>query len=452
MRPIFIIGIVLLLLLAPVFAQEIDIKIDPQNQTTDFKKEAEFSVQVYNNQNKTDSFSLSGSGYYTYWVSFYNSTLNIENNSSQSTRFLLFPTNDVGRFVYTITAVSKSNSSINATKDVLLTVVPDGGVFLKDYVFWHWPGKVSVNLFVKTLDKKSVKAKMEILDANRTVVEETSADKDIEGDGNIFEYIEFGSLQSGRYKIKTTVDGTPIEKIEEIEISADRNVTVKRDVTTSPFYDEIKIVVTNLGNSPEKDYKVFEPLAKGTPVNFITKVSGSEEQGNLVNYEFNIEELKSGDTVEIVYRIEYWKGILITVSIIIIAVIVMLWYLNRLRNPRIRKTYLKKKTGFTVVLEIRGSMFNHLTNVTVRDWVSSLAKVQQNFETLKPVVRSSAVGTELIWKLGDLKKGEDRVIHYDIIPVQLGTIKLDKAWLRYSKTEDKQYKKFSNVVVVEAGK
>ena len=448
MRQIYLGFIILILLVSPVFAQEVEIKITPENQTTYYRVEANFTVEVFNNQSKSDSFHFTTDGPYYYWPGFYNSTLTVQNNSKESTKMVLFPSNDIGSFSYKITVISNSNSSINATREVFLKVKHPDGMVLKEY-YSHWQDRLFPNFFVRTDEKRLVKINLEILDENGNVVEKTSASKEIERDGNIYEFVGVSGLLPGKYKLRSIIEGTSIEKIENITIEADENIKSERKINSNPLYEEVIISITNLGNVPKKDYEYFEFLQKGTPVNFITKIEGFEKNENSIKYKFKIPELKPGDTVEIVYRIEYWQGILINFAAIIIALGIMIWYLNRLRNPRIRKKYLKKKAGFTVVLEIRGSMFNHLKNVTVRDWVSSLAKVQQNFETIKPVVRGSEVGTELIWKLGDLKRGEDRIIHYDIVPNQLGTIKLDKAWMRYSKTEDKQYKKFSNVVVVD---
>ncbi len=448
MRQLYLI-LVLLLIPSLVLAEPVEISINPQSATIEYRRESNFTLEVTNNQNFTDTFTFKHIGAYSQWVSYYNTTVTVKNNSKENITFVIFPTNDIGKYVYQLTTQSKKNSSVNDTQDLAFTVFHPEGVLLKEY-YPRWQGKIFPNFFVKTVEKRLVTVLMEIIDQNGKIVEKTSASKEIDGEGNVFEFVEIGSLDPGKYTLKSQIEGTSVVKEQEIEIESNESVKIDRKVDSNPLFQEVKISITNLGNTPQKNYQVFETLGVGTPVNFITKFSGLEKLDDQIKYEFKVAELKPGDTVEIVYRIEYWQGMLITLILIIIALGVMIWYVNRLRNPRIRKKYLKKKTGFTVVLEIRGSMFNDLKNVTIRDWVSPLAKVKQNFETLKPVVRGSDVGTELIWKLGDLAKGEDRVIHYDIEPVQLSTIKLDKAWMRYSKTEDKQYKKFSNVIVVDA--
>ena len=39
-----------------------------------------------------------------------------------------------------------------------------------------------------------------------------------------------------------------------------------------------------------------------------------------------------------------------------------------------------------------------------------------SFETLKPIVRKIGSGTEMIWRLGTIKRGEERLLHYKIKP------------------------------------
>src|SRR3989338_10859316 len=98
MRQIYLGFIILILLVSPVFAQEVEIKITPENQTTYYRVEANFTVEVSNNQSKSDSFHFTTDGPYYYWPGFYNSTLTVQNNSKESTKMVLFPSNDIGSF------------------------------------------------------------------------------------------------------------------------------------------------------------------------------------------------------------------------------------------------------------------------------------------------------------------------------------------------------------------
>jgi hypothetical protein len=89
-------------------------------------------------------------------------------------------------------------------------------------------------------------------------------------------------------------------------------------------------------------------------------------------------------------------------------------------------------------------------NVIVRDWVSPLATViMEEFEAVRPVVKRSDAGTELVWSLGDMKPREERLLSYKIRPVVYGNLKLARASMRYKNRKGERKRIHSNPVFIK---
>ena len=84
----------------------------------------------------------------------------------------------------------------------------------------------------------------------------------------------------------------------------------------------------------------------------------------------------------------------------------------------------------------------------VRDWVSPLASVVNQFDSVKPVIRKSDAGTELIWKLDKIDKKDDRILSYKIRTMINGEIKMPRAYIRYKNTKGEKGKVYSNPLLV----
>jgi hypothetical protein len=87
----------------------------------------------------------------------------------------------------------------------------------------------------------------------------------------------------------------------------------------------------------------------------------------------------------------------------------------------------------------------------VRDWVSPLAQVlQEEIESSKPAIRSQDDGTELIWKLGDMKPREERILQYKVRSLVHGSLKMPGAQLKFTAGKgDKKIRLVSNGIILQ---
>ena len=81
-----------------------------------------------------------------------------------------------------------------------------------------------------------------------------------------------------------------------------------------------------------------------------------------------------------------------------------------------------------------------IKNVVIRDQVSSLFEVKGKFETVKPAIRQTEEGTELVWTLGAIEPRDHRIIHYNVRPMVNGSLRLPKAYMTYESSGGKRAK------------
>jgi hypothetical protein len=157
-----------------------------------------------------------------------------------------------------------------------------------------------------------------------------------------------------------------------------------------------------------------------------------------------------GATEEISYTVSR-VPLVVGGIIVIFCVIALLGMGNvKVRTPRIKKRYVKKGGEHLVILEVRGPTTKSLSNVLVKDRVSPLARVKSEFEGPKPVVRESESGTDLIWRLGDLRPRSEIFLSYRIQPlIQAQQLKMPRAYLSYRTGDERKINVFSKRIILE---
>ncbi len=128
-----------------------------------------------------------------------------------------------------------------------------------------------------------------------------------------------------------------------------------------------------------------------------------------------------------------------------IIFVVASFSLLRAAKPSIMKSSVKKTVNMhSIILEIKNPFLHHLKDVVIRDWVSPLASVMcKEIGTLKPVLKKSGAGTELIWKLGEIKPKEVRYLSYKIKTLVEGNLKMPRAYARFRTPKGGRFRIYS---------
>ena len=127
--------------------------------------------------------------------------------------------------------------------------------------------------------------------------------------------------------------------------------------------------------------------------------------------------MAADSTASLEYRIDYLPLILLLILIMLFA-----WFvLFKLRTLNVRKYILQKKTiregtQFTVGIEIKNSTGKKISNLVIKDFIPPVFAVRESVG-LRYKKKKTNYGTDLTWKLKDLKNGEERIVSYKIVPV-----------------------------------
>lgn len=248
------------------------------------------------------------------------------------------------------------------------------------------------------------------------------------------------NILAGNYTLSISMNR--ISKSINFSVEPVHRIVKSKIIESTPLFDVITIYIENKGNVVE-DYYVEEYIQQDKITSFITKPSICSEE----KCGFYIKEIMPGTTAKIVYRIEYWPYTLIYILGAVAVLFVSFLAFFKVTNPRIKKRHIKKTNH--IMIEIKNPFMREVKNVIVRDWISPLARVQRRFEGLKPVIRKSEAGTELIWRLGNLAAKEERVLCYKIKPLIEGTLKMPKAYMRFRDEKGRRIKIHSNQLVIK---
>ncbi len=203
------------------------------------------------------------------------------------------------------------------------------------------------------------------------------------------------------------------------------------------------IKVKNVGNIPTsvvlresipifaRDWIVTEPSPSAVNV-----------AGASVIYDWLVS-ISPGQEATVKYQINLWGvwfGLFVIVSIVYLA----FRFVFTPSVTKLAKTHgaLHKGREIIVTLEAKNNSLNEIKDIVITDVVPQLTEVIQKFDTLKPVIRKTAEGTELSWKLDSLKTAEERVINYRIKPTVdvLGSLELPSSTMRFY--DGKRVKRF----------
>jgi len=357
----------------------------------------------------------------------------VPGNSSAVKPITFNPKEDIGRFSLTLYLESSKNGK-NLSMPINLWVQHPDKYIMKNFESAVKNNLVAGKITVKPHDKLKTDFVFDILDINGKVIKSTELSQEIEKEETIENSIDVSDLSTGKYSLKVSIKGTDLSRSSDFDIGLSRSIKQDRKVAEGILYDEIEILLYNYGNLAENGYKVYEEIPKGSFVTLLTSSSDVIKSEKSVKYEFTIDSIRPGEVASIKYRIEKWQNLLIYLVgiVVVIAVLISLLFLNT--KPKIRKGFSKASKGqYSIVLEVKNNGLSEMKDVVVRDFLQPAVKIKSaDFGGLSPNIRSSQIGTELLWKLGNLKRGEIRILSYSIENLSAESLKLSTATINYT--------------------
>ncbi|MFH0710963.1 MAG: hypothetical protein V1944_00100 [Candidatus Aenigmatarchaeota archaeon] len=211
---------------------------------------------------------------------------------------------------------------------------------------------------------------------------------------------------------------------------------IKKSNSFGLLFSTVTISVKNENNVPISNFQVVETVpgfAKGL-ASPVTQTTETTDTPNKITYVWLIPKLEPGEEKIIVYQFNLQNIIILVVALVAVVIIAF----NFVFSPQIFKNYRigKSITGekeITISIDVRNRSRHEMRDVIVRDFIPSILNVVEKFDTVKPMIRREANGTELIWKFDVLKPFEERFITYRVRPSteMIGTMKLPNAHIKY---------------------
>lgn len=445
--------LIFIMTISGVAATQLDIQVSPAEIRTDTDTEAFFQLIVKNNEAVPDNVEVRVNGPYPWWVTKSAFYLFMDEHSTKNVSITIFPTGDRrGRFAYDV-SVSSQTWGIELTKTIYLDI-PEP-IVLHNFSAEKVGDSLEVGMAIEALKRSEINIILDVRDGNGRLITTLPETLNIEGVEIIERSVPLPEdLLTGTYTIDITISSEAldydIEETVEFEVPPVHNLVKTTKSISTLLYEEVVITLENRGNIAEEGYVVSQAYPVNILTGFITEPTECYEEAEKRICNFVVERIEPGGTAQVSYRIEYWPVLAqYGVGIIIVLIIIGFSFIH-VTKPSINKRYARGgKSRHSIILEIKNPFRKNLSNVIVRDWVSPLAKVMhEEIKAMKPIIRKSEAGTELIWKLGDIKPKEIRMLNYKIKTFVEGSLKMPRAYMRFITEKGKRAKIYSRSLVI----
>jgi hypothetical protein len=433
---IFVLILALLVLVSVPIVEAIDyqpveVSIEPLSIKTDLEIPARFLIKIRNRQNFVEELKISVEGPHIHWVTNPIILLLAPKNSTKEVMLTFYPVAYRGNFDFDVTTYSYKTSMVHDTRSINLYIPPP--IVAENFTVAREGALVTATIDIETLKKESLNLITTLFDIDGGPIDASQDSYEIQGKSVLTHTLALPNNPiAGDYNVKYSINNNltgeqfftvePIHKVERTE-----------KLVANAMFGVVTVTYRNIGNIAEMNYATQEVLPTITITGFITNPDSCQDGLVDKTCTYIISELQPGATAQISYRVEYWPYYIQIAAAAIITFIILGFSFLRAAKPSLGKRSIKKSTNVhSVILEVKNPFLHHLKDVVIRDWVSPLARVMHHeIGGLKPVLKKSGAGTELIWKIGEIKPKEVRYLNYKIKTLVEGNLKMPRAYIRF---------------------
>jgi hypothetical protein len=446
-----LVSCVLVLSSSSVLAYPIEIAISPQEQAGDLYSVMKFRMTLINNQNFDDTLQVVFSGPHLEWNLPTMIAKEVPAHSSADADIVFYPTGTSrGRFGFVADAYSLSSPGLKSSADFSIEI-PQRFI-LKGFAASASGGEVNMDAQIQSSQEITLEGVFVVKDSSGRTLGRVPFRESVSGEKAISaKWVPSQPLISGAYVAVFSAEGVTREAT--FSILPSRSLSQQTEESFGLFGKEVLISITNEGNVVERDYRVMKEEPIDLMTGLLTKPDGNcGREGEAMECSFIVSEIKPGTTAYVSYSVSYWPAFNGYLVVAIITVGLIVYSFIRVTTPRITKHHSRKGDGkHSISIHIRNPLFHRLNDVVVKDWVSPLAQVlHEEIESTKPVIRKlEDGGTELIWKLGEVKPREERILQYKVRSLVSGSLRMPGAHLKFNTGKDpKKIKLESNNVTL----
>ncbi len=445
--------IAFLVFAAPVWADQIGLHIEPESQTVISGTITAYNLTITNYQPLVDDFTISVDGPYTEWKIPSDFLVEIGSGRNVTTDLTFLPGEREGKYVYTVRVSSRKNPLLSKTISFNLNVNLPPLFRLNDLTLEKEGGKVTPTLVLWTRKNAYVDVVFEVRNSDNQTLGTFQETVLVNGDGTISTEIPINDFMAGTYTVLAITEEGNLSRGFEVE--AVHDVEETSESLINPLYKEFVVTVTNNGNTPEEGYTLTQTITpEGDSVTaFITQPTSCSDIEGGQACSFTIESIGPGESKQVIYRMEFWPSYTKVIASFIVIMFLGVFYYIRISKPRLRKKSVRKgQNEHMVVIEVKGPKIRDVKDVTVKDVVSPLGEITGtcfNHQNIRPVMRRTEKGTELIWKLGSMVKKEERLLAYRLKTTLEGSIKMPHAVMRFMNHKGEKNRVYSKNLLIE---
>jgi hypothetical protein len=435
---------------------EVSLTLDTSHATLVSGGVQQVTATIANNEATTDTFAISA--FPPFWhgatISFDPNRVTLGSGANGQIKILFSASKCVeefsNNFIVKVTSIQnsqiQSNASISISTERKFQICVSDVKFNKDSVN---PGETAtINIYVENPANANslpvtLITNVKSVDGN---ILQTFMDSDftIQGGGTAIKShsYTFGNFsQPGFYTFEVVLkdnSGTVVSDDSfRYRVGSVEKVSQTKDISYGLLLQTVTIKVRNDGNEAANNVVVKETVPAYLQLFFFPidqPLSPPSVSANDLTYTWLIPTILPGEVKTVTYQIAIWNAVLVIIGVVLLVMIAFRYVFT----IRIVKSYKRFATvagakEIQIQLEVSNKTRHVHKDVIVRDFVPSTAHVIEQFDTLKPNVRKTLGGTEVLWKFDTLRPREERVITYRIKPAMeiVGEILLPKASVRY---------------------
>ncbi len=418
-----VVAIIALLLALPAASAAVELEVEPEQQEKSLNSHMRFWYTLTNN-GPADTFTLETAEEHREWRFPTYLAKHLEAGEEFSAPLDYYISGYwTGSFPVTLRAQSLSDPSVAAEDAFTLVVTGKLIPGVSDVSLEYANGRLAILYELSTERKRPVAVTFTVRGPDGRFLKEVSATRENEGVQKYAEAVELGELGPGAYSVVASAEGRRTE--DRFIVAAEQKLAVITETIPTPLFDQVTVTVENMGNAPAS-YELAEAVAPGDAVTGLA-FAGAACDGQKCVRTVTVEP---GETETMRYNVAHGVPFQAAAGLLVLAAAGGAGYMHANR-PRIKKRVVRHNAErHSVILEVKNPR-RHTENVVVRDIVSPLAHVLQEFEAVKPVVNRTDSGTELVWKLGGMKPRETRMLSYKVKPLVADPVRLGRARMHY---------------------
>ncbi len=437
---LLIIIAILLLLLLPIPVHADDFSLDVQRPDSFFAGETDYINVTVTNNGVIGIFSFLQSIPLS-WVEpqLEVGSFQIETGESYTVQLKVNPPKNIyaGTYKYTF-AVERVATGSTLSKEVLLYVEQTAPVIIRNLSLSCTSctgDSVVVSGTLENIGRESKGVNVNLRrDSNLKII--PIGTLDVSETKYFEETFSLDTLVPASYMIEAKVideNGDLIySETKDFQIPVIQDVQYDKDFTVTPFGTFATLKAVNTGNS-DSDAEFRSEVSREWYTVFLGPQPNDVSEGEFL-WVMNVPK---GEEQTLTYSEIYWP----TPLIIIMAIIFAMLFYNKQTAVSIVKDIASKhpiskgkEIGVSIHIKNRG---REVDNVVARDLIPTLFSVTGHFHTIKPLIKRTGKGTELVWDVGKMRPNEERMLHYKIKPIEDvdGTLRLPPVYVRARKGE-----------------